>query len=71
MQCVCPAMVVGGASIDSLRSAMIMSMPEASVLVCRVRRSCASRSISGFRTGAASSAGAGRGPMPTIAASEK
>jgi len=55
----------------SFRSAMIMSMPEASVLVWRVFRSWASRSISGFRNGSTSSASCGRGPVPIMEASLK
>ena len=50
---------------------MMTSIPDASVFVWRVRRSSASRSIPGFRTGAASRAASGTGPAPTIAASAK
>ena len=55
----------------SFRSAMIMSMPEASVVVWRVRRSEAKRSMSGFLVGSSSRQAASSGPMPTIDASEK
>ena len=63
--------LAGGASMDSFKSAMIMSIPEASVLVCFVLRSSASLSISGLRNGSLRRAADGIPATPTMDASEK
>ena len=55
--------------MDSFNDAMISSMPEARVLVCLVRISCANRSISGLRVGVSSSAPSGTLQTPIMDAS--
>ena len=71
MACVWLSIVVGGASIDSLSSAMIISMPAARVLVCLLRKSSASASIPGFLITFAKWADSGISQAATIDASEK
>ena len=64
-------MFVDGASIASLRLAMITSIPAARLFVCCVFRSSAKRSISGFEYGVSNNASWGKRQVPTTAASEK